>query len=120
MVIKKFFALFAAFSVCACAIINTTPENVIDRIDITNSSQEPNSIGGVKNITDWFAHVPDVIYFDVDGDSAISALEYYAYVKAVRSRFQWSSGWITEADKDKSGYVTGRVGITACNSESKR
>ncbi len=106
MAIKKFFALFVALSVCACAIINTTPKMVIDRIDIVQEEQEPNTLGGVKNISDWFSLMPDIIDFDVNGDSSISTLEYYTYVKAVRSRFQQGSGWITSADEDASGFVT--------------
>ena len=65
-----------------------------------------NSKSGIKNITDWFALMPDVIDFDLNDDSAISSFEYYIFLKAVRARFQWKSGWIADADEDKSGFVS--------------
>ncbi len=107
MAIKKIVALLGAFSVSACALVNTSlPKMVIDRIEITKEEQQYNSLGGVKNITDWFGLVPSVISFDVDKNNSIDVNEYYAYTKNVRAVLQWGSGWISEADEDASGYVT--------------
>ena len=107
MAIKKILALLVALSVCACALINTTPkEMVIDILDTGEEKEGPNVLGGVKNITDWFALMPSVADFDVDKSNSIDQMEYYLYVKFIRSQFQWASNWTEEADEDKSGYVT--------------
>jgi len=107
MAIKSIVVLLGCLTICACALVNTTPPKmVIDRIEIAKEEQEYNSLGGVKNITDWFGLVPSVTSFDVDANNAVDAREYYAYTKKVRAVLQWGSGWISEADEDASGYVT--------------
>ncbi len=99
--------MLGSLTICACALVNTAlPSMVIDRIEITKEEQEYNSLGGVKNITDWFGLVPSVTSFDVDNNNSIDAREYYAYTKNVRAVLQWGSGWINNADEDASGYVT--------------
>ncbi len=106
MVKGKLVILFSALSMYACGVTNLDrPKMVIDKVEIAKEEEEYNSLGGVKNITDWFALMPSVIDFDVDKNSSIDELEYYAYIKYVRSQFQWKSPWTIEADEDKNGYV---------------
>ncbi len=106
MVKGKLVILFSVLSMYACGITNLDrPKMVIDKVEIAKEEEEYNSLGGVKNITDWFALMPSVVDFDVDKNNSIDELEYYAYIKYVRSLFQWKSPWTAEADEDKSGYV---------------
>ena len=101
MVRGKFLVLFSTFVMYAFGITNMDPP----RVTIDSVEEEYNSLGGVKNITDWFALMPSVIDFDADKNSSIDELEYYSYIKYVRSQFQWKSPWTAEADEDKNGYV---------------
>ncbi len=106
MVKGKLVILFGVLSMYAGGITNLDrPKMVIDKVEIAKEEEEYNSLGGVKNITDWFALMPSVVDFDVDKNSSIDELEYYAYIKFVRSQFQWKSPWTKEADEDKNGYV---------------
>lgn len=106
MVIRRLVILFSALSLYACGITNLDrPKMVIDKVEIAKEEAEYNSLGGVKNITDWFALMPSVTDFDHDKNSSIDELEYYSYVKFVRAQFQWKSPWTAEADENKNGYV---------------
>ena len=72
MVRGKFLVLFSALVMYAFGITNMDPP----RVTIDSVEEEYNSLGGVKNITDWFALMPSVIDFDADKNSSIDELEY--------------------------------------------
>ena len=102
MVKGKLLVLFASLVVFACGVTNMSPPEI--KVN-KEEKEEYNSIGGVKNITDWFALMPSFLDFDLDNNGSIDQLEYYSYIKNVRTQFQWHSPWCKEADENKNGYV---------------
>ena len=105
MIKRKSVILLGALSLYACGITNQNlPTYVIDKVEKEKLSSEPNTLGGVKNISDWFALMPSPLDFDVDENSSISAAEYYAYTKKVRWLF-FNSSFVMDADADSSGYA---------------
>ena len=97
-----------ALSLYACGISNQSlPTYVIDKVEKEKLSSEPNTLGGVKNISDWFALMPSPLDFDVDKNSSVDVTEYYAYTKKVRWLF-FNSPFVIDADADSSGYADGQ------------
>ena len=105
MIKRKSVVLLGALSLYACGITNQNlPTYIIDKVEKEKLSSEPNTLGGVKNISDWFALMPSALDFDVDKNSSIDATEYYAYTKKVRWLF-FNSPFVMDADADSSGYA---------------
>lgn len=101
----KLIVLLGALSLYVCGITNTSlPTYVIDNIEKEKLETESNSLGGVKNISDWFALMPSVLDFDVDNNGSIDAAEHYAFVKQTRWLF-YNSPFVMAADADESGYA---------------
>lgn len=94
-------ALIALLTICSCGIVNTGAAT----IKVPEIEEEPhNALGGKKPISDWFLPQPYPGEFDVDKNNSIDLMENYTYAKAVRVIFM-RSGFITEADVDKNGFV---------------
>ena len=74
MIKQKSVVLLGALSLYACGISNQNlPTYLIDKVEREKLSSEPNTLGGVKNISDWFALMPSPLDFDVDDNSSIDA-----------------------------------------------
>ena len=105
MIKSKTVILLGALSLYAWGITNINlPTYVIDKVEKEKLSSEPNVLGGVKNISDWFALMPSPLDFDVDKNNAIDGAEHYAYSKKVRWLF-FNSPFVMDADADNSGYA---------------
>ncbi len=105
MIKLKSVVLLGALSLYACGISNQNlPTYLIDTVEREKLSSEPNTLGGVKNISDWFALMPSPLDFDVDNNSSIDGAEYYAYTKKVRWLF-FNSPFVMDADADNTGYA---------------
>ena len=105
MIKQKSVVLLGALSLYACGITNQNlPTYIIDKVEKEKLSSEPNTLGGVKNISDWFALMPSALDYDVDSNNAIDQTEHYTYTKAVRWLF-FNSPFMIDADADSTGYV---------------
>ena len=105
MIKRKLVILTGALSLYAYGITNLAlPTYVIDKVEKEKLETESNSLGGVKNISDWFALMPSPLDFDVDNNNSIDGAEHYAYVKQVRWLF-FNSPFVMDADADNSGYA---------------
>jgi len=105
MIKRKSVVLLGALSLYAYGITNQSlPTYVIDKAEKEKLSIEPNVLGGVKNISDWFTLMPSPLDFDVDKNGSIDASEHYAYTKKVRWLFL-NSPFLMDADADNSGYT---------------
>ena len=102
---EKVVVLLGALSLNGFAIENNTlPTYIIDKAEKEELEEESNSLGGVKNISDWFKLMPSVLDFDVDDNGSIDATEHYAYTKNVRWLF-FNSSFVMDADADSNGYA---------------
>jgi len=105
MIKRKLVILTGALSLYAYGITNLAlPTYVIDKVEKEKLSSEPNVLGGVKNVSDWFALMPSPLDFDVDKNGSIDATEHYAYTKKVRWLF-FNSPFMIDGDADNSGYT---------------